>query len=144
MRQINGWEKFPEDTAGIVKPTPETRSDLALDAALRVMAPLVEWLLQEGVTHSRLANALKQTFLDAAPGVLEGSATKVNDSSISTLTGIHRKDVREWRSVGRPLPPSRTFGDDHRIVHPLGERSGLLRLERTSPRPRPCRRAGFF
>ncbi len=109
MRQINAWEKFPEDTAGIVKPTRETRSDLALDATLRVMAPLVEWLLQEGVTHSRLANALKQTFLDAAPGVLEGSASKVNDSSISTLTGIHRKDVREWRSVGRPLPPSRTF-----------------------------------
>lgn len=110
MRQINNWENFPEDTAGILKPAPETRSDLALDAALRVMAPLVEWLLHEGVTHSRLASALKQTFLDAAPGVLEGSATKVNDSSISTLTGIHRKDVREWRSVGRPLPQSRTFG----------------------------------
>ncbi|MDP1650002.1 MAG: DUF6502 family protein [Rubrivivax sp.] len=94
----------------MVRTVPETRSDLALDAALRVMAPLVEWLLHEGVTHSRLASALKQTFLDAAPGVLEGSATKVNDSSISTLTGIHRKDVREWRSVGRPLPQSRTFG----------------------------------
>ena len=93
-----------------MKPSPETRSDLALDAALRVMAPLVEWLLHEGVTHSRLANGLKQTFLDAAPGVLEGCATKVSDSSISTLTGIHRKDVREWRSVGRPLPQSRTFG----------------------------------
>lgn len=26
------------------------------------------------------------------------------------MTGIHRKDVREWRSVGKPLPPSRTFG----------------------------------
>jgi len=94
----------------MVKPSPETPSDLALDAALRVTAPLVEWLLHEGVTHSRLANALKQTFLDAAPGVLEASSTKVNDSSISTLTGIHRKDVREWRAVGRPLPQSRTFG----------------------------------
>ena len=110
LRQIKNWEQFPDNTAGIVEPSPETRSDLALDAALRVMAPLVEWLLHEGVTHSRLANALKQTFLDAAPGVLEGSATKVNDSSVSTLTGIHRKDVREWRSVGRPLPPARTFG----------------------------------
>jgi len=110
LRQINTWEKFPDQTADMAKPAPETRSDLALDAALRVMAPLVEWLLHEGVTHSRLANALKQTFLDAAPGVLEGSATKVSDSSISTLTGIHRKDVREWRSVGRPLPQSRTLG----------------------------------
>lgn len=110
MRQVNDWEYFPVDTLGMVTHMPETRSDLALQAALRAMAPLVEWLLHEGVTHSRLAAALKQTFLDAAPGVLEGSTTKVNDSSISTLTGIHRKDVRQWRSVGRPLPRSKTFG----------------------------------
>jgi len=89
---------------------PESRSDLSLDAALRVMAPLVQWLLHEGVTYPRFANALKQTFLDAAPDVLEDSSTKVNDSSISALTGVHRKDVREWRSVGNPLPQAKTFG----------------------------------
>lgn len=89
---------------------PESSTELPLDAALRVMAPLVEWLLQEGVTYPRLANALKQVFLDAAPVVLGAGSTKVNDSSISTLTGIHRKDVREWRSVGRPLPQAKTFG----------------------------------
>lgn len=89
---------------------PESRSDLALDAALRVMAPLVDWLLHEGVTYPRFANALKQTFLDAAPGVLEASSTKVNHSSISALTGVHRKDVREWRAVGRPLPQAKTLG----------------------------------
>jgi len=88
----------------------ESRSDLSLDAALRVMAPLVEWLLHEGVTYPRLANALKKIFLDAAPVVLEASSTKVNDSSISALTGVHRKDVREWRSVGQPLPQAKTFG----------------------------------
>jgi hypothetical protein len=89
---------------------PESRSDLALTAALRVMAPLVELLLREGVTYPRLANALKKTFLDAAPGVLESSSARVNDSSVSTLTGIHRKDVRHWRSAGEPLPPAKTFG----------------------------------
>jgi hypothetical protein len=88
----------------------ETRADLALDAALRVMAPLVEMLLREGVTYPRLANALKQNFLDAAPGVLEPGSARVNDSSISTLTGIHRKDVRHWRSAGQPLPPAKPSG----------------------------------
>ncbi len=88
----------------------ESRSDLSLSAALRVMAPLVEWLLQEGVTYPQFANALKQSFLDAAPGVLEASSTKVNDSGISTLTGVHRKDVRAWRALGRPLPQAKTFG----------------------------------
>jgi len=87
----------------------ESRTDLTLAAALRVMAPLVEMLLCEGVTYPRLANALKKTFLDAAPGVLEASQARVNDSSLSTLTGIHRKDVREWRSVGQPLPQAKTF-----------------------------------
>jgi hypothetical protein len=88
----------------------ESRADLTLAAALRVMEPLVELLLREGVTYPRLVNALKKTFLEAAPGVLEGSSVQVNNSSISTLTGIHRKDVREWRSVGQPLPQAKTFG----------------------------------
>jgi len=88
----------------------ESRADLSLAAALRLLAPLVEMLLREGVTYPRFANALKKTFLEAATGVLEASATRVNDSSISTLTGIHRKDVREWRSVGQPRAPAKTFG----------------------------------
>ena len=86
-----------------------TRADLTLDAALRVLEPLVELLLREGVTYPRLANALKTIFLAAAPSVLEESSTRVNDSSVSTLTGIHRKDVREWRSVGQPLPQAKAF-----------------------------------
>ena len=88
----------------------ESRADLSLAAALRVMAPLVELLLREGVSYPRFANALKKTFLEAAPGVLEASSTRVNDSSVSTLTGIHRKDVREWRSVGQPLPQAKSLG----------------------------------
>ncbi|MBA4177721.1 MAG: hypothetical protein C0505_14370, partial [Leptothrix sp. (in: Bacteria)] len=88
----------------------ESRSDLSLGAALRLMAPLVRWLLREGVTYPQFAHALKQTFLDAAPCVLESSSTKLNDSSVSALTGVHRKDVRAWRAVGRPLPQAKTFG----------------------------------
>jgi hypothetical protein len=108
----------------------ESRADLSLDAALRVMLPLVEWLLHEGVTYPQLVKALKKTFLDAAPGLLEASAARVNDSSVSTLTGIHRKDVREWRTVGRPRPQARTFGavmevfarwaNDHEYCDPHG------------------------
>ncbi len=87
----------------------ESRADLSLAAALRVMAPLVELLLREGVTYPRLANALKKTFLESATQVLEAGSARVNDSSLSTLTGIHRKDVREWRAVGQPRPQAKTF-----------------------------------
>jgi hypothetical protein len=88
---------------------PESRDALSLAAALRVMGPLVEMLLREGVTYPQLVTALKQTFLDTAPIVLESSNAKVNDSSLSTLTGIHRKDVRQWREVGEPKPQAKAL-----------------------------------
>lgn len=110
LRQRMTWDIFPSIETELLAAMSESRTDLSLAAALRVMAPLVELLLHEGVTYTRFANALKKTFLEAAPAVLEASATRVNDSSVSTLTGIHRKDVREWRSVGQPLPQAKTFG----------------------------------
>ena len=67
-------------------------------------------LLHEGVTYPRFANALKKTFLESATSLLEASASRVNDSSLSTLTGIHRKDVREWRSVGQTRPQAKALG----------------------------------
>ena len=95
---------------------PESRSDLALEAALHLMSPLLEMLLQEGVTYPRFANALKKVFLEAAQNVLETqsvnetSAARVNDSSISLLSGVHRKDVREWRQAGKTLTPAKPLG----------------------------------
>ncbi|MBL0121629.1 MAG: hypothetical protein IPP88_02510 [Betaproteobacteria bacterium] len=88
----------------------ESRADLSLAAALRVLAPMVELMLREGVTYPRFANALKTTFLESATSLLEESSARVNDSRISALTGIHRKDVREWRSVGQPRPQAKTLG----------------------------------
>lgn len=88
----------------------ESRADLSLAAALRVIEPLVAMLLRDGVTYPRFANDLKKTFLECATSLLETSASRVNDSSLSTLTGIHRKDVREWRSVGQTRPQAKTLG----------------------------------
>lgn len=90
--------------------SPESRTDLTLATAVRLLEPLLPLLLREGVTYPRLSNALKKAFLEVAPGVLLDSSIRINDSSVSTLTGIHRKDVREWRSAGRPRPQAKTFG----------------------------------
>jgi uncharacterized protein DUF6502 len=90
--------------------SPESRADLTLAAAVRLLEPLLPLLLREGVTYPRLSFALKKAYLEAAPGALLDSSIRVNDSSVSTLTGIHRKDVREWRSGGRPRPQAKTFG----------------------------------
>src|ERR1019366_1641634 len=88
----------------------ESRADLSLAASLRLLAPLVKLLLHEGVTYPRFANALKKAFLESGASILEANSARVNDSSLSTLTGIHRKDVREWRAVGQPLPKAKAFG----------------------------------
>lgn len=88
----------------------ESRADLTLAAAVRVLAPLLPLLLREGVTYPRLLGALKRAYLEEAPAVLMDSGIRVNDSSVSTLTGIHRKDVREWRSAGRPRPQAKALG----------------------------------
>lgn len=88
---------------------PESRPDLTLAAAVRLLAPLVPLLLREGVSYPRFASALKIAFLEEAPAVLLDSDIRVSDSSVSTLTGIHRKDVREWRSAGQPRSQARTL-----------------------------------
>lgn len=90
--------------------TLESRADLSLAAALALLAPLVTLLLREGVTYPRFANALKKTVLESAVSLLEASSARVNDSSVSTLTGIHRKDVREWRSAGQLRPQAKPLG----------------------------------
>lgn len=88
----------------------ESRADISLATALALIRPLVELLLHEGVTYPRFASALKKTFLESGLTLLEANEARVNDSSVSALTGIHRKDVREWRSVGQPRPQAKTFG----------------------------------
>jgi hypothetical protein len=90
--------------------SPESRADLTLATAVRLLEPLLPLLLREGVTYQRLSVELKKAILEAAPGVLLDSSIRINDSSVSTLTGIHRKDVREWRSAGRPRAQAKTFG----------------------------------
>lgn len=100
------WDIFPymQNPPGIT-----SRADLTLSAALRVIAPLVTLLLREGVTYGHFATALKNTFLDAAPDVLQSSSARITDSSISTLTGVHRKDVRAWRTDGEAPSQTRTL-----------------------------------
>lgn len=97
------------NSGAYISATP-SKAEAALGAALRVMSPLLKFLLRSGVTHQMLCNALKKEMLDGADEVLAESGVKRNDSSLSALTGINRKDVREWRAVGQTLPAPKTLG----------------------------------
>jgi hypothetical protein len=84
----------------------ESRSDIALREALRIMQPLAHVLVANGVTYPQFVRALKTTFLRAAQAELHATEAPVTDSALSLLSGVHRKDVRVMRASDRP-PPSR-------------------------------------
>ena len=88
-----------------------SRSDVLLDQTLAMLAPLVRLLVANGVTFPQLVAALKPTFLRAAQVELSQSGKRINDSAISIVSGVHRKDVRALSSESRltarvrqPLP----------------------------------------
>jgi hypothetical protein len=84
----------------------ESRSDITLREALRIMQPIAHVLVANGVTYPQFVRALKTTFLRAAQNELQTSGAPITDSALSLLSGVHRKDVRVMRSSDGP-PPSR-------------------------------------
>jgi len=72
-------------------------ADEVLRALGSVLAPLVRLLLASGLDYARLVAELKMLFVEQARlELLRGGRADTN-SAISMLSGVHRKDVREWR-----------------------------------------------
>ena len=65
-----------------------------------ILAPLLRLLLASGMDYTRLAAELKPLFIEQARLELLRTGQKDTDSAISLLSGVHRKDVREWRENG--------------------------------------------
>jgi hypothetical protein len=80
----------------------DSRAELALEQSLVVLAPLVHWLLDSGVHYGALAQALKGVFLAEARRDLQKRGSKVTDSALSVLSGVHRKDVRAFAERAAP------------------------------------------
>lgn len=90
-------------------PAAAAPADDTLAQVLRVMLPLAQLLLRNGVSYGAFADALKPVFVTAARQELERGGMAVTQSSLSVLSGVHRKDVRhladaaEAPSAGVPL-----------------------------------------
>ena len=72
-------------------------SDEVLRSLGLVLAPLVRLLLASGLNHTRLSAELKVLFIEQAQLELRRRGQADTNSAISLLSGVHRKDVREWR-----------------------------------------------
>ena len=68
-------------------------------AVAQVLRPLVRLLLDHGITLPMLEEMLKTTYVAVAREQFGAAGREPNDSRLSVLTGIHRKDVKRLRGA---------------------------------------------
>ena len=98
-------------------------AEFNLQQVLLLMDDLVQWLIRSGVGYNDFSAALKSVFYQQAIHELERIEQKQTVSSISLLSGLHRKDVTAFKkalesgqtltqaSVSEPISvPSRVVG----------------------------------
>jgi Family of unknown function (DUF6502) len=68
----------------------------ALECAIK---PLVRLMLARGITYIQLTEWLKHIFIETAVREFSLPDKVINDSRISVITGVHRKDVKRLREI---------------------------------------------
>ena len=94
------WDNIPQiqipRQALASTPDSHSRHTIVEAGVLKAMRPLVRLLIRHGVTYTAFASALKRVFLDAAKDELDARAMARTDSALSLLSGVHRRDVRNF------------------------------------------------
>ena len=85
------------------------RSNIILNSVLHMLRPAVRLMLRHGVAYPAFAAALKQVFLQAAQDELKHQNMAPTGSAISLLSGVHRRDVRNFTRLGEPLATPQGF-----------------------------------
>lgn len=73
-------------------------SEPLVNAVKMILRPLVGLLIEHGLTFPWLSNLLKSVYVDVARREFGIEGKVQTDSRINLLTGVHRKDVRRFRS----------------------------------------------
>ena len=63
-----------------------------------LLRPLVRAMIAQGVTAPALYRIIKRIYVDVAESDFRLDGERQTDSRISMLTGVHRRDVRAFRS----------------------------------------------
>jgi hypothetical protein len=98
------------------KVSPETigAPPQAVTAATRtLLQPLVRLMLDNGIGLSALVEILKEVYVNIAERNFSENGRPQNDSRVSIMTGVHRKDVRRLRrgtELQPDAPPSVLLG----------------------------------
>jgi len=116
-------------------------ADEVLRALGSVLAPLLRLLLASGLDYTRLAAELKLLFIEQAQLELMRRGQADTNSAISLLSGVHRKDVREWREnrLGARIAQGVSMSSQ---VFARWVQDPLYRDRRKRPKPLPRTGAG--
>jgi len=121
---------------------PPLDSQAVLQALATVMRPVIQLLLNSGVDYTRFAAELKSVFVEEAVAEIAQAGQASTDSAISLLSGVHRKDVRNWRLTGQLAPAGKAIAVSAQVFAqwaarpPYATRRGKPRtLARTGPEP---------
>lgn len=91
------------------EPMKITEADnLLFQAIRRLLKPLVRLFIRKNVPLQVMIDLLKEIYVNIAEESLKAEGIKATDSQISLMTGVHRRDVREYRDhtpdTSRELP----------------------------------------
>ena len=66
-----------------------------------LLRPLIRAMIAQGVTAPALYRIIKRLYVEVAEQDFQLASERQTDSRISMLTGVHRRDVREFRGTAR-------------------------------------------
>ena len=69
------------------------------NALERVLKPMVRLMLARGINYVQFTDWLKHVFIETAAETFGDADKGINDSKISVITGVHRKDVKRLREL---------------------------------------------
>lgn len=85
--------------------TPANSQAQSLHIATLLLRPLIRLLVREGVGLNELVELSKRVYVEQATVQLDQDGRRVTDAALSTLTGVHRKDVKR---IGAEAPLAQT------------------------------------
>jgi hypothetical protein len=140
--------QYPTDSQDVKpeqKPAVTSRHSIVEAGVLGVMRPLARLLVRNGVTYPAFVAALKRVFLDAATDELQARGMAQTDSAVSLLSGVHRRDVRNFtRTPQRVARTKRAGGAPLSLVGEVVARwLADAAYQDRRRRPRALRRAEF-
>ena len=125
--------KTPQVQSASAAP-PMAREEV-LQAVAAVMRPVIRLVLHGGIDYTRFAAELKPLFIEQALAEIEHAGQATTDSAISLLSGVHRKDVRNWRVNGTLAPAAKGIAVSARVFAQWIADPAYAHSQGQAPRP---------